>query len=294
MQLTAGLLFLLAITIGCQEELEQPAFTFDILAEPPLAQGMQGIATGDFYTPALSYPPIQVDAAKYVNVLTFQMSPMMPPLRKSAPTSGPLILFSDDMEVLVFSPMDHFFVSLISYENGVIDYGVAGEVEELPAGFTVHRTKRYVVCYNTSRAYAQWCGSLFERLYMAFTNYWTKKDLELSEPEFPLVAIVFGDKRSYTDFAKREVGDAAGKIVAYFSLQSNRMVMYDLTGVEAHGGMGRDLSLGLRGVARGVSRVRSAQDNPFRVRAHPTASDRAVSDRRCTPGVSVRAPGSRW
>jgi hypothetical protein len=114
-------------------------------------------------------------------------------------------------------------------------------LKELPAGFAVHRTARYVVCYNTSRAYAEWCGSLFERLYMAFTNYWTKKDFELVEPEFPLVAIVFDDKRSYTEFARKEVGDAAGQIVAYFSLTSNRMVMYDLTGLEAREGMGRSL-----------------------------------------------------
>ena len=43
---------------------------------------------------------------------------------------------------------------------------------ELPAGFHVHTTPHYVVCYDTSRAYAQWTSSLLERLYKAFTNYW--------------------------------------------------------------------------------------------------------------------------
>ena len=104
---------------------------------------------------------------------------------------------------------------------------------ELPAGFDVHRTAHYVICYDTSRAYAQWCGALFERLYRAFTNYWVHKGFKLSEPEFPLVAVVFADRNAYTDFSRPELGDAAGSIIGYFSLRTNRMTMYDLTGVES-------------------------------------------------------------
>ncbi|KKK56184.1 hypothetical protein LCGC14_3067080, partial [marine sediment metagenome] len=105
----------------------------------------------------------------------------------------------------------------------------------LPEGFDVHPTAHYLICHDTSRAYAQWCGSLFERLYMAFTNYWRRKGFELSEPEFPLVAVIFADRASYTKFSQPELGDAAGSIVGYFSLRTNRMSMYDLTGVESAG-----------------------------------------------------------
>ena len=103
---------------------------------------------------------------------------------------------------------------------------------ELPAGFDVYSTKHYLICHNTSRAYAQWCGSLFERLYLAFTNFWSRKRFEISEPEFPLVAIVFSDKRSYVEFSRAEVGDAVEMIIGHYSLRTNRMVMYDLTGLE--------------------------------------------------------------
>ena len=106
---------------------------------------------------------------------------------------------------------------------------------ELPAGFQVFPTKHYLIFYNTSRAYGEWCGSLFERLYMAFTNFWTRKGFELSEPEFPLVAIVFADKRSFVDFSHAEVGDAIDTIIGYYSLGTNRMVTYDLTGIESLG-----------------------------------------------------------
>jgi len=106
---------------------------------------------------------------------------------------------------------------------------------ELPDDFDVLRTAHYVICYNTSRAYAQWCGSLFERLYGVFTNYWTRKGLKLSEPEFPLVAVVFANQASYLKFTHAEVGDLAKSIVGFFSLRTNRMTMYDLTGIEALG-----------------------------------------------------------
>jgi len=130
---------LIALTAGCREE-QPPDVTVFVATgyTQEVTQDLTGIATGDFNTPAHSYPPIQVDAQKYKHALSFQMTPMMPPVRKAIPTSGPLILFSDDLDVLVFSPMDHFFISLISYQDGVIQYGVAGEVDELPAGFT-HR-----------------------------------------------------------------------------------------------------------------------------------------------------------
>ena len=47
------------------------------------------------------------------------------------------------------------------------------------------------------------------------------------------MAVVFNDRRSYIAFAQAEVGEAAQSIIGYFSLTTNRMTMYDLTGVEA-------------------------------------------------------------
>jgi len=105
---------------------------------------------------------------------------------------------------------------------------------ELPAGFEVHQTAHYTICHNTSRRYAQWCGGLFERLYRAFHNYWTNRGFQLFEPEFPLVAIIFADQASFVKFSRGELGDAASSVIGYFSLRTNRMVMYDLTGVERY------------------------------------------------------------
>lgn len=106
-------------------------------------------------------------------------------------------------------------------------------LKELPAGFEVHTTKHYLIAHNTSKAYAQWSGALFERLYKAFTNYWSRQGFELRSPEFPLVAIVFEDQESYRRFTQPELGDAGQSIIGFYSLATNRMTMYDLTGVQS-------------------------------------------------------------
>ena len=101
---------------------------------------------------------------------------------------------------------------------------------ELGAGFEIHRTANYVLCYNTSRGYAQWSGALLERLYGAFNNFWKRKGIELSDAQFPLVAIVLKDRASYLAYAKTRLGASAGLVSGYYNLQSNRVIMYDLTG----------------------------------------------------------------
>jgi hypothetical protein len=97
--------------------------------------GLAGIATGDFLRPSVSYPEIDL-GPEYRHIFTFRMAPMSPPSLVPVPTHGPVVLYSDDMDVIVFSPMDHFFESLILVEDGAIRYGVEGEVECLPAGFS--------------------------------------------------------------------------------------------------------------------------------------------------------------
>ena len=99
--------------------------------------------------------------------------------------------------------------------------------------FAVHVTAHYVLCYNTSPEYAKWCGGLFEQLYRAFFSYWTHRGAALKEPEFPLSAVIFADRPSYARYAQAEAGPAAQTILGYYSMQTNRMTMCDLTGVEA-------------------------------------------------------------
>ncbi len=128
----------------------------------------------------------------------------------------------------------------------------------LPAGFEVHETANYLVFHNTSKAYAQWCGALLERLFTGFTNYWQRRGFQLSKPEFPLIAVVFADRKGYQEFSREELGEAGEKIIAYYSLMTNRMTMYDLTGLEQSSGPG-------------ASRSRMTTGQINQILAHPEA-----------------------
>lgn len=109
---------------------------------------------------------------------------------------------------------------------------------ELPAGFEVHRTKHYLFLYGTSKEYAQWCGSLFERLYSAFTNYWGQRGFEMLEPDRPLVAVLFPDRASFEEHAVAELGEVGRSMIGYYHIGTNRVTLYDLTGA-AHAGQPR-------------------------------------------------------
>ena len=108
--------------------------------------------------------------------------------------------------------------------------------DELPSQFRIRETAHYLFAYDTSTAYAKWCGVLYERLYRAFYNFWRQRGLELEEPEFPLLATIFARRSDFAAYSTAELGDAVRSVVGYYSLETNRVVMYDLTGLEHHGG----------------------------------------------------------
>ena len=89
-------------------------------------------------------------------------------------------------------------------------------------------TKHFVICSTASRVYAEWCGSLFERLHDAFQAYWKDAGLELREPEFPLPAIVLKDRTEFAEFATKHDRPDAAQAPGYFSEPTNRIILFDL------------------------------------------------------------------
>ncbi len=157
---------------------------------------------------------------------------------------GKVLVTAEDGGIIALAPDGRIWpirpAELVSHKPGGPEFVpldhqqlIAELKQELPAGFRFHETKHYLICYNTSDAYAQWCGGLFERLYGAFTNYWTEREMPLVEPTFPMVAVVFADRESFADYSRAELGDAVSAIIGYYSFRSNHMTMYDLTGIEA-------------------------------------------------------------
>ena len=90
-------------------------------------------------------------------------------------------------------------------------------------------TKHYVICSTAGRVYAEWCGSLFERLHDAFQMYWKEAGLELREAEYPLPAVVLKDRAEFAEFATKHDRPDAAQAPGYFSEPTNRIILFDLT-----------------------------------------------------------------
>lgn len=126
-------------------ESDRADVAFDDGAGPPtwrvitrsLPEGCSGCATGTFVEPGVMYPDIEVDP-RYTRVLNFRMAAFAPPVLRPVRSYGPIILYDDDLNALVVSPMDHFFETVMWYEEGRVRSGVQGEIDEVPAGWT-HR-----------------------------------------------------------------------------------------------------------------------------------------------------------
>lgn len=116
------------------EEAEaQPAFEHQLFSHKEAA-GLGDLQTGDYFEFSFEYPAIEVEA-DYKHVLNFLITPLMPPYLKATPTNGPLVLYTDKMEAIVFSPLDHFYSSLVHFEDGLIHYGLHGDLGETPEDF---------------------------------------------------------------------------------------------------------------------------------------------------------------
>lgn len=153
---------------------------------------------------------------------------------------------------------------------------------ELPDGFKIHSTKHYLICYNTSPAYASWVGALFERLLGSFTNYWNRRGFELHEPEFPLVAIVFDRQSDYAAYSRQELGEGgANSIIGYYSLRTNRVIMYDLTGVE-------EVAANGKGAKSSAARINQILSQPKAERTVATIVHEATHQIAFNSGLQVR------
>lgn len=136
-------------------------------------------------------------------------------------------------------PSDEPFAPLTAAELGKQIAAEMGDDVEV-----IH-TRHYVLCSRAGKAYTRWCGTLFERLYAAFQKYWSNLGFELSEPEFPLAALIFADERQFAQFATKDAGPDAATAKGYFSADTNRIVLYDLSAT-SKGSAGSDAEVARR------------------------------------------------
>ena len=97
----------------------------------------------------------------------------------------------------------------------------------------------YIVVYTTSPAFAHWYGRLLQRLHEQYIVHWRKLGLELTAPEFPMVAVVFANEPQYRRYAEQEGSRVSQGQRAYYNKLTNRIVLHDISGVQAQQGGSR-------------------------------------------------------
>lgn len=104
--------------------------------------------------------------------------------------------------------------------------------EEFGFGFSVWNHEPLVICTNTSRGYANWCGELFSRLSIAFQKHWRFDKLPFTEPKFPLPVVIFATRKQFAEYALKDADASTAVSLGYYSLKTNRVAMYDITADE--------------------------------------------------------------
>ena len=94
--------------------------------------------------------------------------------------------------------------------------------KEFGSKYVVSATNHFLVVHPPGE-YEKWALP-FEQLFVRFQAYFKTRGLTISDPEFPMVAIVLRSRNEFVQMAKiREIPD---NVVGYYAFHSNRLIAY--------------------------------------------------------------------
>jgi hypothetical protein len=100
---------------------------------------------------------------------------------------------------------------------------------EFAAGFEVLASSHYVVVGKKGRAKAY--SALFEEIYRQVHLFYSVRGFELSAPEVPLIAIVFGTQNEFKEYCGKDQVLWSPDLRGYYSLKTNRVALFDDPGL---------------------------------------------------------------
>ena len=98
-------------------------------------------------------------------------------------------------------------------------------LKEFPSDYEVEISAHYVVCGGKGRTEAY--SSLFEEIYRQITSFYSVRGFHTSDPEVPLVAIVFATQDEFREYCGRDAMKWTDTLRGYYSPKSNRVALYD-------------------------------------------------------------------
>jgi hypothetical protein len=105
-------------------------------------------------------------------------------------------------------------------------------LRELGSGFEVSGTGHYMVAHP--RGQRDLWAKRFEDLYRSFKGYFSVRGFQIKDPPFPLIGVVCRDRREFQRYASKHDGFSGAGVVGYYSIQSNRIILYDQGGGQSN------------------------------------------------------------
>ena len=96
---------------------------------------------------------------------------------------------------------------------------------EFGQGYEVSGMGHYLVVHPAGKR-DQWAPR-FEELYRSFVQYFSARGWQLTEPRFPLVAVVYPREADFWQQAMREGMRPTPGVLGYYSPLTNRILMFD-------------------------------------------------------------------
>jgi hypothetical protein len=98
-------------------------------------------------------------------------------------------------------------------------------LKEFGSGSEVSTTRHYVVCAPKGRA-KTYCD-VFEKTWRRFHMYFAIRGFKMNDPEFPMIAVVLKDRKSFLEYARKENTKVDSSILGYYWSTHNRVIMFE-------------------------------------------------------------------
>ncbi len=96
--------------------------------------------------------------------------------------------------------------------------------------FHISQTDHYIICANTSEAYAEYVGRLLDRVYTEYGKFMTDLKAPFKPASEKLPIIILSSVGEFQEFAKRQHPETTFEDTpGYYSIRENQVLLQDLT-----------------------------------------------------------------
>jgi hypothetical protein len=95
---------------------------------------------------------------------------------------------------------------------------------QLPKHFRIEGTGHFLICAEQNN---RKIGEICEDTYRTFRRYFSVRGFKISEPEFPLVVIVFPDRDGFVRYCRKDKLEPPPGMLGYYMRLTNRIALFD-------------------------------------------------------------------